>query len=487
METIGNWFMFLLVNSIWQITTVVLLSLLCDRLLRNMAARVRHILWVLALILAVALPVFSGIDFKSVSDTGNEALSPTDLQNFTFDTASPPVLSSDPQKPGTIPMSETLVLGLFTSYLLLISIRLFKLVNAFRQMLVIRRSAFPGRWSESHATIIDDCKRACGVTTVEVLCSAIVQSPITLGALRPRIILPEALLGETDQNILISAVSHELDHVRRHDYLLNLLYELICLPISFHPAATLVKRRIKETRELICDEHVTDTIVEPVVYARSLVSIAGLAMDLGRGSNITIGILDDGALEKRVMQILNRSNVNSFRKGLLLASATLVFALAIIATLSFALTPVVAQKTDNADIEAKKKAEREAMLLKETLEKVVAEGKTNRSDEAKDPTLEELAVRMQLENRRAELEASLLNSVDLTKPVNITMAQAINIAVGEVPGTVLESTLVFEKNGGETEDPFYVIKIAVNQDGRKTSKRIIVSGIDGSIGGPHNN
>jgi len=248
-----------------------------------------------------------------------------------------------------------------------------------------------------------------------------------------------------------------------------------------------VKRRIKETRELICDEHVTDTIVEPVVYARSLVSIAGLAMDLGRGSNITIGILDDGALEKRVMQILNRSNVNSFRKGLLLASATLVFALAIIATLSFALTPVVAQKTDNADIEAKKKAEREAMLLKETLEKVVAEGKTNRSDEAKDPTLEELAVRMQLENRRAELEASLLNSVDLTKPVNITMAQAINIAVGEVPGTVLESTLVFEKNGGETEDPFYVIKIAVNQDGRKTSKRIIVSGIDGSIGGPHNN
>jgi len=76
---------------------------------------------------------------------------------------------------------------------------------------------------------------------------------------------------------------------------------------------------------------------------------------------------------------------------------------------------------------------------------------------------------------------------NLTKPVNITMAQAINIAVGEVPGTVLESTLVFEKNGGETEDPFYVIKIAVNQDGRKTSKRIIVSGIDGSIGGPHNN
>ncbi|MGH9821592.1 MAG: hypothetical protein ACRD43_15640, partial [Pyrinomonadaceae bacterium] len=263
-----------------------------------------------------------------------------------------------------------------------------------------------------------------------------------------------------------------------------LLYELIYLSISFHPAATLVKRRIRETRELACDEYVTDTMVEPAVYARSLVSIAGLAMDLGRGANITIGIMDDGDLEKRIMKILNRPKINLSRKSLLVSSASLVFALAIIAPLAFTLRPVIAQQQPNNTETARKK-------LVEA--KKMAEDDNRRQEESdiQNPDLARLKdltfLTRQDEKQRAERESEILNRLELTNPPTITMADAINIATGQQPGTVVESRLVFERNGGETEEPFYVIKVAFDQNGLKAEKNVIVSGSDGSVGGPKNN
>lgn len=75
--------------------------------------------------------------------------------------------------------------------------------------------------------------------------------PITAGVLNPLIILPTQLLSEADEEVLLSAIGHELVHVARRDYLLNLIYELIYLPVSFHPAAAVLRRRIKQTRALL--------------------------------------------------------------------------------------------------------------------------------------------------------------------------------------------------------------------------------------------
>lgn len=78
-------------------------------------------------------------------------------------------------------------------------------------------------------------------------------------------------MREADTDVLTSAIGHELVHVLRRDYLLNLAYELIYLPLSFHPAAALVRRRINQTRELSCDELVT----EKLAYQRCATWILG--------------------------------------------------------------------------------------------------------------------------------------------------------------------------------------------------------------------
>src|SRR6185503_9381004 len=132
---------------------------------------------------------------------------------------------------------------------------------------------------------------------------------------------------EEDVDLLSSALGHELVHVARRDYILNLVYELIYLPISFHPAAAMLRRRIKQTRELCCDEVVARKLMAPEVYARSLVRLVGSVPLAGRlVSDTTIGITDADILEVRIMTLLKSSKLSTRRKTLLLIAACLLLA-----------------------------------------------------------------------------------------------------------------------------------------------------------------
>jgi len=88
------------------------------------------------------------------------------------------------------------------------------------------------------------------------------------------LILPEWFFSCASEEELLSTLCHELAHVRRHDFLLNLAYEILFLPISFHPAAMVIKSQIKQSRELACDEFAAGNLPTHAAYARALMSIA---------------------------------------------------------------------------------------------------------------------------------------------------------------------------------------------------------------------
>src|SRR5258707_14236656 len=96
-------------------------------------------------------------------------------------------------------------------------------------------------------------------------------------------------------------------HIRRHDFSLNVLYELLFLPLSFHPAARLVRRRIGETREIACDEMAAGRVLDASAYARSLLSIA---LNMSRfpspapaaGPDYTLGVFYSNILAEPIMR-----------------------------------------------------------------------------------------------------------------------------------------------------------------------------------------
>jgi beta-lactamase regulating signal transducer with metallopeptidase domain len=223
-------------------------------------------------------------------------------------------------------------------YLLLLGYRSSELFLAWRKTKAIAGGAYPVDLPARVQTVFGECQAALGISRVRIMLSTSVPVPITVGIRDPLIILPERLLQEADRDILTSAIGHELVHILRRDYLLNLLYEFISLPLAFHPATALLKRRIRETRELSCDELVTDRLLEPGVYVRSLVQLADAAITVSRPTaTITVGVADADILEERVMTILSRPKIGLRRKKLLLTSAAFVFIVSCVVVAPFAL------------------------------------------------------------------------------------------------------------------------------------------------------
>lgn len=108
---------------------------------------------------------------------------------------------------------------------------------------------------------------------VELLRSPHLGSPVTVGALRPRILLPASATAWPEDR-LYSVLLHELAHVRRHDAFVQLLAGLATVAYWWNPLAWLAARRLRAEREDACDDLVLAAGVLPSAYATDLLAVA---------------------------------------------------------------------------------------------------------------------------------------------------------------------------------------------------------------------
>jgi beta-lactamase regulating signal transducer with metallopeptidase domain/uncharacterized membrane protein YkoI len=330
MQSISQFFLTFLLNAAWQIALVVPAAAVCARLLRAAPARYKYRLWVTALVLSLILPVLTSSRFF----TGSIFDRPPPATPVTEKTDPPPAPASfapaaDVETSGpTIPVGTDLAVFLAGAYLLFVFYNAAKLWRAWLRTRRLARSAYSAPLPGCIEASIKKCRAVIGADKADFLFSNALAVPVTIGYLKPLVILPEEFLRETRTDLLVTAIGHELVHVQRRDYLFNLTFTLALLPLSFHPAAMLLKRRIADARELCCDEIVAERLLTAEVYARSLVTIAGSAAGLDRLVPTTsVGIADAGNLEVRIMSLLKKSEISSYKKSFLVAAAVLLLAI----------------------------------------------------------------------------------------------------------------------------------------------------------------
>lgn len=112
---------------------------------------------------------------------------------------------------------------------------------------------------------------------VRVLESSVVAVPVLVGWLRPTIVFPIAALAGLSPAQIEALLAHELAHVRRHDYLVNLLQSLAEVVLFYHPAVWWLSRRVRMERELCCDDLAVG-ICDRLVYATALTDLAAMRM-----------------------------------------------------------------------------------------------------------------------------------------------------------------------------------------------------------------
>ena len=96
------------------------------------------------------------------------------------------------------------------------------------------------------------------------------EGPITAGILRPIVLLPAALVSGLPPDLLEALLAHELAHVRRHDYLVNLVQSGIEIFLFYHPSVWMLTQCIRREREQIADDLAASTLGEPRRLALAL-------------------------------------------------------------------------------------------------------------------------------------------------------------------------------------------------------------------------
>jgi beta-lactamase regulating signal transducer with metallopeptidase domain len=149
-------------------------------------------------------------------------------------------------------------------------------------------------------------------------------SPLAMGVWRATVILPVSAVLRMPPQELEAVLAHELGHIRRWDYLCNLLQTAVESVLFFHPAVWWLSRTVRERREVCCDAIAVEVCADPVVYAQALLHLEeektaqlSLAMAL-KGS--------DGLLLRRVTQVLgDATNMESrMTSGVRVAAAGVV-------------------------------------------------------------------------------------------------------------------------------------------------------------------
>ena len=111
---------------------------------------------------------------------------------------------------------------------------------------------------------------------IQLFESAAVEVPTVIGWLRPAILLPAASLSGLSLEQMEMVLAHELAHVRRNDFFVNLLQAVIETLLFYHPAVWWISSRIRVEREHCCDDIAVSVSGTPLLYARALTRLEEL-------------------------------------------------------------------------------------------------------------------------------------------------------------------------------------------------------------------
>lgn len=346
MDEISGLLMTYLVNAVWQVPALAIAAALCARLMRRTPSEYTHRLWVAVLLLSTLLPLLSlgsaagGLGAAATAAKQFHGEIPRSISNGSTHIFSWFGSGAHRHHLLLAPLLTWLLAGAYTVSL---GCGLARLGWAWRRTMRFRAASCVGPLPDRLANVVERFAAAFGCSRIQVLHSTETAVPVTMGFRRPVIVLPEKFFASVREAEFSSAICQEFAHVRRHDFVLNLVYELVSLPISIHPATAMIKDRIAQTRELVCDEMAAARVADRGAYARSLLKIAQSICEgpSPSASSYALGLFDTNDLEVRIMTLLDKNKPASKRLRTVLAglaSALLAVTAIVVSTYAVQIT-----------------------------------------------------------------------------------------------------------------------------------------------------
>ncbi len=165
---------------------------------------------------------------------------------------------------------------------------------------------------------------------VRLLSSAVVQSPMLIGQLKPVILIPASMLSGLSEEQLEAIIAHELAHLYRKDYWINLMQAFLEIVFFYHPALWWMSSVIRAEREKCCDDIAVKLCGNSMVYVGALARVEELKITQSSLAMAFAG--KSGGLLQRIERILLPGKEAINLKGRFVAVFLLLLSLLIILT-----------------------------------------------------------------------------------------------------------------------------------------------------------
>ncbi|WP_295675253.1 M56 family metallopeptidase, partial [uncultured Mucilaginibacter sp.] len=150
-------------------------------------------------------------------------------------------------------------------------VNIFKLGFEWNKIRQIKRSVIPAEQMQQFITKFS--KKLNINKPVQLKFSQLVDVPCMMGYFKPLILLPVSIATHLSACEIEAILIHELSHIKRNDYLVNIGQQVITIILFFNPFAHLINRVINQERENSCDDLVIEKTQKPLIYARALLKL----------------------------------------------------------------------------------------------------------------------------------------------------------------------------------------------------------------------
>lgn len=284
-----------LVHFLWQGALLAVLLAIVLKAMKQCSSQARYVAACVAMVALLLCPiltleVFAPEFVRRMTASGGDA-APAASLNWLLQSLGR-LLDS--------PLANQLLKAMVGAWGFGVAFLLARLLFGWLRVQQVRRSATPVSCMPIQGRMSVMALRIGIKKPVRLMESALAQGPAVVGFLRPMILLPTAAITGLWPVQIEAILAHELAHIRRHDYLVNLLQSFVETLLFYHPAVWWVSARIREERENCCDDLAVKACGDRTFYAGCLADLDDLrpsAMELAMAAS-------GGALLWRIRRIL---------------------------------------------------------------------------------------------------------------------------------------------------------------------------------------
>jgi|SRR5580700_699931 TonB family protein len=319
MMTAESWVLSYLVNSLWQIPLLFAAGWMAARTVMHLGPAAEHRVWVTVLLLQGLLPAAVLLPWEGLRNFlawgGPSGTSGSGVS----------IVMGPGNAVGRLPVSPQLLTVCALGYGVVCLWFLARFLWRCAGLRVLRHEAvgFPADTDGTRFAL--QCAQGLGLSQDTLAASTRIFSPVAMGIRRRLILLPAAMMSRLTEPDLRAVIAHECAHLSRNDFLKNLLYEALAIPITYHPLLWATRERLTESREMVCDQMACADHGRKE-YARSLLRLATVLVERTPAKTChALGIFDANTFERRLMKLTEKpTEMGGVRRAVLVLACTVL-------------------------------------------------------------------------------------------------------------------------------------------------------------------